>query len=34
VHHQITSMPYEMARASMKLFGERVLPRLRGAVIA
>lgn len=31
-HHQITSMPYAMARASMQLFGERVLPRLRGAV--
>ena len=26
VHHQITSMPYAMARASMELFGERVLP--------
>jgi alkanesulfonate monooxygenase SsuD/methylene tetrahydromethanopterin reductase-like flavin-dependent oxidoreductase (luciferase family) len=26
LHHQITSMPYDMARASMRLFGERVIP--------
>jgi len=33
-HHQITSMPYAMARSSIELFGEQVLPRLRGAVTA
>jgi alkanesulfonate monooxygenase SsuD/methylene tetrahydromethanopterin reductase-like flavin-dependent oxidoreductase (luciferase family) len=29
-HHQITSMPYVLAQASMRLFGERVIPLLTG----
>lgn len=28
-HHQITSMPYELSRQSMQLFGERVIPQFR-----
>jgi alkanesulfonate monooxygenase SsuD/methylene tetrahydromethanopterin reductase-like flavin-dependent oxidoreductase (luciferase family) len=31
-HHQITSMPSELALSSLRLFGESVIPALRGAV--
>jgi alkanesulfonate monooxygenase SsuD/methylene tetrahydromethanopterin reductase-like flavin-dependent oxidoreductase (luciferase family) len=31
-HHQITSMPIELALSSLRLFGESVIPALRGAV--
>jgi alkanesulfonate monooxygenase SsuD/methylene tetrahydromethanopterin reductase-like flavin-dependent oxidoreductase (luciferase family) len=33
-HHQITSMPYEISRRSMQLFGEAVIPQFRKTTVA
>jgi alkanesulfonate monooxygenase SsuD/methylene tetrahydromethanopterin reductase-like flavin-dependent oxidoreductase (luciferase family) len=31
-HHQITSMPYELSRRSLRMFGERVIPQFLSPV--